>query len=179
MLGVPSGLGLSAAPFLLAGILVVAIAAWLRRASLPRDAMGRAAAACLLLTLAATPYLAWRIAEDLRLTTSMSSYDLAAAGPVQAYLQPYLLDPVQGIIPAGATYATMTGPGVRFTPAREAFAGLAMTVLFPRKRVADPRRADWVIAWGTPLGTVHVDHVVVARPAQGGYPPVLVGKVRR
>ena len=179
MLGIPSGLGLTGAPFLLAGILVVAIAAWWVRASLPRDGMGRAAAASLLFTLAATPYLTWRIAEDLRLTTSMSSYELSVAGPVQAYLQPYLLDPVQKIIPPGATYATMTGPGVRFTPAREAFSALAMTALFPRKGVADPRQADWVIAWGIPLRGVPVDRVVVARPAQGGYPPLLVGKVRR
>lgn len=180
MLGIPSGFGLAGAPFLVGGLIVVAVVAWLRRASLPSDAIGRAASACLLLTLAATPYLAYRIVEDLRLTSSMTAYDLSVAGPVQAYLQPYLLDPVRAIIPPGDTYATVTGPDVPYQTAREAFPALAMTTLFPRKAVADPRRADWVIAWGRPLAHVaFLESVVVARGAQGGYPAVLVGRVRR
>ena len=178
MLGIPSGFGLAGATLLFAGILAVAIVTWRRRASLPSDGIGRAASACLLFTLAVTPYLAYRIAEDLRLTTSMSAYDLSVAGPVQAYLQPYLLDPLRTIIPPGDTYATVTGPGVPYATARDAFPALALTTLFPRKAIADPRRADWVIAWGTPLHDVApVERVIVARGAQGGYPAVLVGRV--
>lgn len=180
MLGIPSGLGLAGASLLLAGILVVAVAVWRRRASFPPDLVGRAGAVCLLLTLAVVPYLAWRIVEDLRVTTAMSSYDLSVAGPVQAYLQPYLLDPVRELIPPGATYATVTGAGVEQDTARTAFPALAMTTLFPRRSVADPRRADWVIAWGTPLkGVAPFEKVIVARPAQAGYPAVVVGRVRR
>jgi hypothetical protein len=180
MLGIPSGLSPTGAACLLVGILVVALFAWRRRGALPADAVGRAATACLLFTLAVTPYLTWRIVEDLRLTTSMSAYDRSAAGPVQAYLQPYLLDPVRKIIPPGATYATITGPGVKYPTAASTLPALAMTTLFPRKGLFDPRQADWVIAWGTPLrGVVPVDEVVVARPAQGGYPAVVVGRVRR
>ena len=178
MLGIPSGFGLTGATLLLAGILAVTIVAWWRRASLPPDVLGRAASACLLFTLAVSPYLAYRIAEDIRLTSSMSSYDLSVAGPVQAYLQPYLLDPLRTIIPPGDTYATVTGAGVPYSTARDAFGALAMTTLFPRKEVADPRRADWVIAWGTPLdGVAPVEKVIIARGAQGGYPAVLVGRV--
>jgi hypothetical protein len=180
MLGIPSGLSPTGAACLLVGILVVALLAWWKRRSLPADAVGRAAAGCLLFTLAFTPFLTWRIVEDLRLTTSMTAYDRNAAGPVQAFLQPYLLDPVRAIIPPSATYATITGPGVKYPTATEALPALAMTTLFPRKGVFDPKQADWVIAWGTPLrGAVPVDRVVVARPAQGGYPAVVVGRVRR
>ena len=180
MLGIPSGFSLAGVPFLVAGILAVAIVAWRRRASLPSDVVGRAASACLLFTLAVTPYLAYRIAEDIRLTSSMSAYDLGVAGPVQAYLQPYLLDPLRTIIPPDDTYATVTGPGVPYETARDAFPALAMTTLFPRKALADPRRADWVIAWGAPLrGVAPLEKVIVARGAQGGYPAVLVGRVRR
>jgi len=133
-----------------------------------------------MLTLATAPYFAWRIIEDLRVTTAMTSYELSVSGPVQAYLQPYLLDPVANIIPPGATYATIVGPGVPHAEARGGFGPLAMITLFPRKAVADPRQADWVIAWGTKLrGVIPVDDVIVARPAQAGRPAVLVGRVRR
>jgi hypothetical protein len=180
VLGVPSGFGVTGAACLLCGLLIAAIAAWRRRASIPSDLTGRAATVCLVLTMAAVPYFAWRIVEDLRVTTAMTSYDLSVAGPVQAYLQPYLLDPVARIIPPNATYATVEGPGVPYAGARDAFASLAMITLFPRKAVADPRQADWVIAWGAKLrGVVPVSGLTVARPAQAGYPAVLVGRVRR
>lgn len=180
MLGVPSGFGMVGVPFLLIGILATAIVSWRRRASFPSDLVGRAASASLLFTFAVTPYLAYRVAEDIRVTSSMTAYDLSVAGPVQAYLQPYLLDPLRTIIPPGETYATATGPGVPYAAARGAFSALAMTTLFPRRAIGDPRRADWVISRGTPLRQVApVERVIVARPAQAGYPAVLVGRVRR
>jgi hypothetical protein len=179
VLGVPSGLGVAGAAVLVGGFLVAGLAAWLRRSSLPTDPLGRAAAACLVLTLAAAPFFAWRIVEDLRVTTNMTAYDRSVAGPVQAYLQPYLLDPVARIIPPGATFATIEGPRVPQVVARDAFPSLAMIALFPRTAVADPRQADWVIAWGTNLhGLVPAGRVIVARPAQAGYPAVLVGRRR-
>ena len=180
MLGIPSGPGLAGVLLLVAGLLLVAFATWRRRAALPADVMGRVAAACMLLTLAFAPYLAWRIVEDIRVTTAMGPYDLEVAGPVQTYLQPYLLDPVREIIPPGATFATVAGSGVPYAAARGALAPLAMWTLFPRRSVADPRQAEWVIAWGTSLrGIAPVDRVTVARPAQGGYPAVVVARVRR
>jgi len=180
VLGVPSGLGAVGAGLLVLGFVVVGIAAWYRRAWFPADVLGRSAALCLAITAAAGPYLVWRVVEDLRVTTAMTPYDRSVAGPVQAYLQPYLLDPVARIIPPGASYMTVAGSGVRYGPARDAFGALAMIRLFPRRAVADPAHADWVIAWGTPLTRVaNVQRTIVARPAQAGYPPVLVGRVRR
>src|SRR4051812_3533024 len=110
MLGIPSGFGLAGVSFLVVGVVAAAIVIWRWHTSFPSDLVGRAAGACLLFTLAATPYLAYRIVEDIRLTSSMSAYEQRVAGPVQAYLQPYLLDPVRRIIPPGDTYATVTGP---------------------------------------------------------------------
>ena len=82
--------------------------------------------------VAAAPYLIWRVVSDLRTTTAMTPYDRSVAGPVQAYLQPYLLDPVKAIIGPGDTYATVVGDGVPYQPAREAFPSLALQTLFPR-----------------------------------------------
>ncbi len=180
MLGAPSGLGVAGAAWLLAGFLVAAIITWRRRGSLSTDLTGRAAAACLVVTLAVAPYFARRIVEDLRVTTAMTDYELSVAGPVQAYLQPYLLDPVTRVIPPGATYAVAQGPGVPHPEARAALAPLAMIKLFPRKEVSDPRQADWVIAWGIDIHDVApVATAIVARPEQAGYPAVVVGRVRR
>ena len=180
MLGIPSGFGLAGVPFLVVGILVVAISSWRRRASFPSDVVGRAASACVLFTLAVTPYLAYRIAEDIRVTSSMSAYDLRVAGPVQAYLQPYLLDPLRTIIPPGDTYATVTGPGVPLSDrSRDPFR--------PRHDDALPAEGD---RRPSPSRLGHrLGHAAAARRprregdrgprAQGGYPAVLVGRVRR
>jgi hypothetical protein len=109
----------------------------------------------------------------------MSAYDRSVAGPVQAYLQPYLLDPVRSIIPPHETYATVTGPGVPYATAQRAFPSLALQTLFPR--VSKPaREAQWIVAWGAaPASVARVGHVIVARRASGVYPAVLVARVQR
>jgi hypothetical protein len=179
VLGVPSGLGAVGAFCLALGVAAAALFWWRRGDRFPKDTLERAAAIALTLTAALGPYLVWRIVEDLRVTVAMSSYDRQVAGPVQAYLQPYLLDPVRDIIPPGATYAVATGARVRQQAARDGFAPLAMITLFPRRSVAEPGKADWVIAWGTPIRRVApMSRVVVARPPQAGYPAVVVGRVR-
>ena len=128
--------------------------------------------------IAIAPYLAWRVVEDLRVTTAMSSYDRSVSGPVQAYLQPYLLDPVRGIIPANATYATVVGAGIPYDDARRAFPSLTLETLFPR--VSKPARtAQWIVAWGVaPASVARVGRVIVARRASGVYPALLVARVR-
>jgi hypothetical protein len=133
----------------------------------------------LLVTAGAAPYLAWRIVDDLRYTTKLTPYDRSVAGPVQAYLQPYLLDRVPAIIPAGDTYATAVGPSVRFNAARKAFPALALQTLFPRISTS-PDRADWIVSWGAPPSALEpVSKAVVARRANDLYPALYVGKVRR
>jgi hypothetical protein len=182
MLGVPGSPGAVGGGLLALGLAVAALvfALLLRRGLLPADVAGRLAAGMLALTLGAAPFLVWRIVEDLRVTTALDAYERREAGPIQAFLQPYLLDGVARLIPAGATYATAVGPSVPYEPAREAFPGLALRELFPRHTVADPARADWVLAWGIdPRLLAPVERVIVARPRSGSYPPVYVARVKR
>jgi hypothetical protein len=180
VLGVPASPGAVGWTLLAAGLAVAAVAAYAVRRRLPRDAPALAASLCLLLTTGAAPYLVWRIVEDLRYTVALGAYNRSVAGPVQAYLQPYLLDRVPSLIPRGATYAAAAGPGVPYPTARQAFPDLALQVLFPRRSVADPRRADYVVAWGVrPRSLAPLSSLWLARGRSGRYPPLYVGKVAR
>ena len=128
----------------------------------------------------ATPYIVWRVVEDLRYTTTLHGYDAAAAGPVQAYLPGYLLDDVPRLIPLGATYATAVDPAIPRRTVRVAFPFLALQTLFPRRSVADPSRADYVVTLGLrPSRVAHTSRVWLARPASGGLPAVFVGRVEQ
>ena len=179
MLGVPSHPGATGLAALVFGILVVSVAAFRLRFSWPRQVVERLAAAVAIVVVAAAPYLVWRVVSDLRTTTAMTSYDRGVAGPVQAFLQPYLLDPVKRIIGPGDTYATVAGAGVPYEPARQAFPSLALQTLFPRISTA-PSRAEWIVAWGAdPRSVARVGRVIVARAAAGAYPALLVARVRR
>jgi hypothetical protein len=160
--------------------LVSALAALavLRRRAVPRDRAGAAAAICLVVAAGATPYVLWRVGEDLRYTTRLHGYDVRAAGPVQAYLPGYLVDGAASVIPVGSTYATVVSPRVRWATARKAFPPLALTALFPRRSVAEPRDAEFVVTWGIePRRVTRVSKAWLIRPRAGAYPAVLVGKV--
>ncbi len=176
MLGVPASPGVAGWSLLAAGGLaaVVALLVLRRRGALD------AARVCLVVTVAAVPYVGLRIGDDLRVTTRLHGYDAAAAGPVQAYLPGYLVDGARRLIPRDATYATAVGTQVPWSQARLAFPSLALQTLFPRISVADPRRADYVVSWGLRPGRVAtVSRVWVVRPRRGPYPAVYVGKVAR
>ena len=179
MLGVPSHPGAAGFAALLFGIAVVAVAVFRLRSRWPAESVERLAAAAALIVVAAAPYLVWRVVSDLRTTTAMTPYERGVAGPVQAFLQPYLLDPVRQIIGPGNTYATVVGDRVPYQPARQAFPSLALQTLFPRISTT-PDRAQWIVAWGAdPRSVAPVGRVIVARAAAGAYPAVLVARVRR
>ena len=178
MLGIPAHPGAVGYALLLFGALLLGLAArMLRRRH--DDPVKRVAAVTSAIVIALSPYLAWRVVQDLRVTTAMTAYERNVAGPVQAYLQPYLLDPVRGIVPPQATYATIVGPGVPYETARKAFPSLALETLFPR--VSKPiGEAQWIVAWGIPRDSVsRLGSVIVARPASGAYPAVLVARLKR
>jgi len=180
VLGLPASPGPIGTALLVLGLLAAAIAAvviWRRtRLALIETAV----LACAAVTLGAGPYLVWRIVEDVRYTSGLDDFTLEGIGPIQAYLQPYLLDRAATLLPARATYATAVGDAVPYPTARRAFPQLALTRLFPRVSVADPRQADWLLAWGVdPRSVVSVSKVLVARPAAGVYPALYVAKVRR
>jgi len=181
MLGVPGSPGAVGTALLVLGLALAAAGFWLarRRGLVPLDLAGRVSAAAFALTLGVGPFVTWRIVEDLRVTTALDSYERRESGPIQAFLQPYLLDGVHELIPPGATYATAVSDAVPYEPARAAFPALALRELFPRRTVADPARADWIVAWGIdPRRLAPVDGVVVARKKSGVYPAVYVARVR-
>lgn len=159
-------------------MVLAASVAFAIRGRLPRQGTALAATLTLLCTAATIPVAVERIVTDLRVTTRMGAYNASVAGPVQAYLQPYLLDRVEQLLPKGASYVAIAGPGVTEPTARLAFPGLALDTLFPRLSVADPRTADWIVAWGAnPRAFAPVSKVIVARRAEGSIPAVLVAKV--
>lgn len=180
MLGLPASPGAVGAALLVAGALVgLAVGALVRR----RDVAGLGTAGVLLaltagVTVGALPYTLWRIAEDVRYTSGLNADDRAGAGPIQTFLQPYLLDPVVPLMPPEARYFTAVSDGIR-REARQGFRPLAYTVLFPRVSVERPEQADWIVAWGVDPRTLGVDVAGVrrVRESQAGYPPVWVARV--
>jgi hypothetical protein len=180
VLGVPSAPG-AVGGALLAGGLVVALAvlvvAW-RTGRLPAPPVWALVWSLFVLTLGLAPFLAWRVVEDVRVTSGLDAYERREAGPIQAFLQPYLLDGAARVIPAGATYATATGDAIPYPAARKAFPALAQRALFPRRSLSDPAGADWLVAWGVEPGRVVPDaRVVFTRPASGVYPPLYVARI--
>jgi hypothetical protein len=181
MLGVPGSPGAVGTALLVLGLALAAVGFLLarRRGLVPFELAGRVSAAMLALTLGVGPFVTWRIVEDLRVTTALDSYERRESGPIQAFLQPYLLDGVHELIPPGATYATAVSDAVPYEPARAAFPALALRELFPRRTVSDPARAEWIVAWGIdPRRLAPVEDVVVATKKSGVYPAVYVAKVR-
>jgi hypothetical protein len=181
MLGVPGSPGAVGTALLGLGLALAALGFWLarRRGLVPLDLAGGVSAAMLALTLGVGPFVTWRIVEDLRFTSALDSYERRESGPIQAFLQPYLLDGVGTLIPRDATYATAVSDAVPYEAARAAFPALALRELFPRRTVSDPVRADWIVAWGIdPRRLAPVERVVVARKQSGVYPAVYVARVR-
>lgn len=179
MLGVPSASALVLAALFALGLAIV-LAGWLlggRRR--PRTAPELAVAVAAAAAVASLPYVGWRFVKDVRYTSSLDSYERAAAGPIQSYLPGYLVDGARTIVPPGATYATVVGRSVPYADARDAFGPLVLTTLFPRRSVP-VRDAQWIVAWGvSPASVAHVGKVVVVQRRLGALPPVFVAKVRR
>ena len=180
MLGLPASPGVVGVALLLAGAAVgLAVGVLLGRRQLAAfGAAGRLVAVAAAVTVGALPYTLWRIGEDVRYTSELDSYERAGAGPIQTFLQPYLLDPVVPLIPREATYFTAVSDGIR-REARQGFVPLAYTVLFPRISVERPEQADWIVSWGLDPRTlgVEVEGVRRVRGAQAGYPPLWVARV--
>lgn len=145
----------------------------------PRTATGLVAVVALVVAGGALPLDVWRIAQDVRYTTQLNEDEREGAGPIQAFLQPYLLDDAARVLPLDATYAAVAGAGVPYSTAREAFPPLALSVLFPRVS-REPAAAEWIVAWGAdPSAFAPVDDVRTVTPRSGQYPPVLVARVAR
>lgn len=179
MLGLPSTPGPVGGVLLAIGLIAAALLAYAVR-DRADSTVQRVFLTALVLTVGAAPFLVWRIVEDIRYTTGLNQDELSGAGPIQVFLQPYLLDDVPPLVPVTDTYAAVVGDAVPYEGARKGFPSLALNVLFPRVSVARPEDADWVVAWGVdPRRVAPVSRVIVARQRSGPYPPVYVGRVMR
>jgi hypothetical protein len=180
VLGVPASPGAVGWLLIALGVLVIAVGVGRARGVLATaDRSSAAAVVALLVAIGSAPYIVWRIVEDLRYTTALGTYDATFAGPVQAYLPGYLLDGATRLIPPGSTYATVVSPTVPWAPARTGFGPLAMNVLFPRRGVADPRVAAFVVSWGVaPRRVTSPKRIWVLRKASGAAPAILVAQVK-
>jgi hypothetical protein len=185
VLGAPDQLDAVGATAALVGLLAAAAAVvyLFRRARGTGRRVGPAAgAAALALAVAGgtLPLTVWRVAHDLDHTTALAPDEARGAGPIQAFLQPYLLDEAARALPPGATYAAVTGPGVPYATAAKAFPSLARDAFFPRLAVEDPRAAEWIVAWGVdPAEVAEVESARVVTPRSGVYPAVVLARVAR
>jgi hypothetical protein len=179
VLGVPASQGAVGGLLIALGVLAIVFGLGrARRAITSADLSTAAGIVALIVAIGSAPYIVWRIVEDLRYTTRLSTYDATFAGPVQAYLPGYLLDGATRLIPPAATYATVVSPKVPWAPARTGFGPFAMNILFPRRAVADPRIADFVVTWGIAPGRVTTAQRIWVLPRSSATPTVFVAQVK-
>jgi len=179
MLGLPSAPGVLGVALLVLGLIGAASATWWVRGRLGSDPVTWVLAGAFALSIGLGPFFVWRFVEDIRYTSGLAGSDRDGAGPIQAFLQPYLLDTVPPLIPEGDTYAVVAGASVP-EDSRPGFPALALNVLFPRISVAKPAEADWLVAWGVRPGRVaSVSKVIVAQQRSGAYPALYVARIAR
>src|SRR5262245_371779 len=184
MLGLPAHPGRVGIALIVAGILVAAVLAPLVWASLRRSLPGPEGrwpalllAASLLCTLAAAPFLAWRIVEDIHYTDPLTGPQAERIGGDMRQIDYHSVDGVAAVIPPGQTFYVAADPGMDPLRRREIeyWAGYA---LLPRIRVRDPARARWIVGWETDprLTGLRVGQVIRVSPVGDG-DVVRVGRV--
>ncbi|HST16924.1 MAG TPA: hypothetical protein VLK36_04600 [Gaiellaceae bacterium] len=188
MLALPAHPGRIGALLLAVGLLlgaVVAVVVWRRlRRSLAGHEAATAVAALvafvLASTVAAAPFVAWRIVEDARYTSALTRAEAERAGGESAHVDPEVIAALGRRMPADATYAVVASPvvGGQVT----AFSQWAGYALLPRTQVGEPARAEWILSWdrnprslGVPLRAVRT-RVTAGGPAPHTY---YLARVRR
>src|SRR3954469_8796509 len=171
MLGLPAHPGRYGALFIVLGLLAAAVLApfvWrsLRR-SLPL-AESVLLAVSLLSTVAAAPFLAWRIVEDVRYTSRLTHPQAERIGGDMQHIDHRAIDRLRALIPPGATFY-VTAPASVAPSARRGVTYWTGYALQPRIRVRDPAHADWIVGWNRdPRTAARVDRVVRVSPPGPG-----------
>ena len=110
-------------------------------------------------TVAAAPFVAWRIVEDVRYTSRLSGAEAERVGGESAHVDPQVIALLGREIPSHDTYAVVASPAVggEYT----AFWEWAAYALLPRLQVTEPAHAQWILSWdrdprtlGIPLSSV-------------------------
>lgn len=153
MLALPAHPGRVGSALLALGLLVgagVAILVWRRlRPTLAGADAGTAVTALVAFvlgsTVAAGPFVAWRIVQDVRYTSKLTRAEAERAGGESAHVDPQVIEALGRRIPRGGTYAVVASPvvGGQIT----AFTQWAGYSLLPRTQVASPAQAQWILSW--------------------------------
>jgi hypothetical protein len=105
--------------------------------------------------LAVVPYNAWRVAEDIGQTSSLSRSEAETTGASLNSLRPEVFEELRRAIPPGDSYYVDAAARIG-SPPRDAFIEWSATALLPRLPVPSPERADWIVTWGIPPGRYDV-----------------------
>ena len=140
--------------------LVAFTVGWRRlRAGFPDDRSGALALGVVLVglcsALAVVPYSAWRLAEDIGETSSLSRTEAETTGASLNSLRPDVFEELRRAIPPGDTYYVDAASRIG-SPSRDAFLEWSATALLPRLPVRSPERADWIVTWGIDPGSYDV-----------------------
>jgi hypothetical protein len=127
-----------------------------------------------------SPYIAWRIVEDVRYTSALNSWIADRYGVSVAQVHPAIFDAAAAHMPLHARYYLATAPTVDSTR-RQAFEQWAAGWLLPRVATSTPAQADWILTLGIKPSTVgpRLQHSWRIWPAVNGAPPAYLGQVRR
>jgi hypothetical protein len=172
MIALPSEPGVAGLAVLAGGLVLGAALGWrawrrLRLLLLEQGRPGRLAAVLLALTFAVSastaPYYAWRIVQDLRYTTRLSRDVAERIGAFESFLDARAFDVLRERIPADDSFYVRAKENLELAPATFAFRAWALASLLPRRAVADPWRANWLVTLGidprtlgVPLASVRV-----------------------
>jgi hypothetical protein len=133
-----------------------------------RSRVAVATVAVLATMLAAGPFVLWRVVEDIRYTSRLTSQQAEEVGAGRYGIDERVFARVRQLVPPDATYAVEAGPSIG-ERTRVALPFWAAFTLAPRVRVEDPRRAEWIVTWGLPperLGVNTADETVIVTAAR-------------
>src|SRR5205085_3527570 len=73
------------------------------------------------------------------------------------------------LLPAHSSYAVVTGSKLTITDPTEASALLPFTAywLLPRRQVADPKQAQWILSYGGDLGSLRLQYARTVQISPG------------
>ncbi len=140
----------------------------------------RRSLAITLTLLAFSPYITWRIVEDVRYTSSLNSWIADRYGVSVAQVHPAIFDAAAAHMLIHAHYYLATSSNVDPTR-RQAFEQWAAGWLLPRVATATPEQAGWILTLGVKPRAVGPPLKRTWRiwPAVTGTPPAYLGEVRR
>lgn len=178
MLALPAHPGRVGTLLLALGLLAgaaVALIVWRRLGrSLAGAAAGTAVTVLVALVLASTvaaaPFVSWRIVEDARYTSRLSGAEAERVGGESAHVDPQVIALLGHLIPSHDTYAVVASAAVggEYT----AFWEWAAYALLPRLQVTEPAHAQWILSWDRDPRTLGVALASVrTRVTDGGPSP--------